>query len=164
MISHPGTKDIHFWQLDLTDHAPTWDSGIGAELRGGRWNTKGVKTVYASADAATAILEVAVHKQFRTLDSVPHTLTVARILDPRLIYRVDPAQVPNPNWLIPGTPGLGQQQFGNDLLSKRPFVMIPSSVSRHSWNILVNPALAANHYELILQERFALDTRLNPPS
>lgn len=163
MISVPGASAIHFWRLDAAQHAASWDSGIGAELCGGRWNSKGVKAVYGSADPATAILEVAVHKGFAALDSVPHVLTGALIHDPSTIYRLDEGSVPNPNWLVPGIPSAGQQQFADQLLADHPFVLVPSSVSRHSWNILINPLLAKGLYQVVVQERFGLDTRLNPP-
>lgn len=162
MITDPFGPDLHFWRLDHARHATTWNSGIGAEGCGGRWNPKGLQVVYTSLDAATAILEVAVHKGFATLDGVPHTLTAARVLDTSRIHRVLPEDIPNPNWLIPGTPSHSQQAFGARLLEQHPFVLVPSSVSRHSWNLLVNPALAAGLYELVLQERFGLDGRLNP--
>ena len=68
---------------------------------------------------------MAVHKGFRALDTVPHVLTAARLLAPSRIYRVDPEEVPNPNWLIPGTPSLDQQRFGDELLAQHPFVLIP---------------------------------------
>lgn len=163
MISVPGASAIHFWRLDAAQHAASWDSGIGAELCGGRWNSKGVKAVYGSADPATAILEVAVHKGFAALDSVPHVLTGALIHDPSTIYRLDEGSVSNPNWLVPGIPSAGQQQFADQLLADHPFVLVPSSVSRHSWNILINPLLAKGLYQVVVQERFGLDTRLNPP-
>jgi RES domain-containing protein len=163
MLTDPLSTDVHFWRLDQARHAATWNSGIGAEGSGGRWNPKGVQVVYTSLDAATAILEVAVHKGFAALDCVPHTLTAARVLDPSSIHRVRPQDIPNPNWLIPGTPSRSQQAFGASLLTQHPFVLIPSSVSRHSWNLLVNPTLAHGLYELVIQERFGLDGRLNPP-
>ncbi|WP_349617938.1 RES family NAD+ phosphorylase [Azotobacter salinestris] len=163
MAAAPWNGEAYLWRLDRREHAGSWNSGIGAELGGGRWNSKGVRAVYASADPSTAILEVAVHKGFRALDTVPHVLTAARLLDPSRIYRVDPEEVPNPNWLIPGTPSLDQQRFGDELLAQHPFILILSTVSRHSWNIVMNPALAEGLYEQVLQERFALDTRLNPP-
>lgn len=161
MITTPGSNAIHLWRLDPHEFAQTWDSGIGAEIYGGRWNSKGSKIVYASADPATAILEVAVHKGFRTLDTVPHTLTGALISDPTSIYTLDESSVPNPNWLVPGMPSDGQQHFGDNLLEQYPFVLVPSAVSRHSWNILINPELAKGRYTLVTQERFGLDTRLN---
>jgi RES domain-containing protein len=163
MLTDPLSTDVHFWRLDQARHAATWNSGIGAEGSGGRWNPKGVQVVYTSLDAATAILEVAVHKGFAALDCVPHTLTAARVLDPSRIHRVRPQDIPNPNWLIPGTPSRSQQAFGASFLTQHPFVLIPSSVSRHSWNLLVNPTLAHGLYELVIQERFGLDGRLNPP-
>lgn len=42
----------------------------------------------------------------------------------------------NANWLRPGVPGAGQQAFGDGLSSAYPFVLIPSAVSTHSWNLL----------------------------
>lgn len=164
MVTDPLGTDVHFWRLDHARHAASWNSGIGAESCGGRWNPKGLQVVYTSLDAATAILEVAVHKGFETLDGVPHMLTAARVLDISKIHKVRWEDIPNPNWLIPGTPSHSQQAFGASLLERHPFVLIPSSVSRHSWNLLVNPVLATGLYELVLQERFGLDGRLNPPS
>ncbi|SFD18868.1 RES domain-containing protein [Pseudomonas citronellolis] len=160
----PGTGELYLWRLDRREHADGWDSGIGAELAGGRWNSKGVRAVYASADAATAILEVAVHKGFPALDRVPHVLTCARILDPARVLRVEPGSLPNRNWLVPGIPSHGQQVFGNELLAAHPFVLIPSAVVPHGWNLLLSPVLAKGAYELVSQEAFALDTRLNPPA
>lgn len=163
MLTDPLAPALHFWRLDQTRHATSWNSGIGAEGCGGRWNPKGLQVVYASLDAATAILEVAVHKGFKALDSVPHTLTAARVLDPGRVHTVRHEDIPNPNWLVPGTPSHSQQAFGARLLEQHAFVLIPSSVSRHSWNLLLNPRLAAGLYELLVQEPFALDGRLNPP-
>jgi RES domain-containing protein len=162
MAAANGSGELFLWRLDRKEHAATWFSGIGAELGGGRWNSRGVKAVYSSADPSTAILEVAVHKGFRALDTVAHVLTGARILDASRVYRVNAKDVVNPNWLVPGTPSISQQQFGNELLAQHPFILIPSAVSRHSWNILMNPDMAEGLYEVVTQERFALDTRLNP--
>lgn len=163
MAKDPLSSEIHFWRLDPAEYAATWNSGVGAEKVGGRWNPKGMATVYAALDASTAILEVAVHKDFDALDSKPHCLTQARVLDPSGVHVVQPETIANPNWLVPGTPSRSQQQFGADLLSKHAFVLVPSSVSRHSWNLLMNPHLADGLYELVLQEPFALDGRLNRP-
>jgi RES domain-containing protein len=58
------------------------------------------------------------------------------MLDSNFIKVVQPDDVPNPNWLI------------------------PSAVTRHSWNLLVSGDLAADQFQLVSQERFGLDTRL----
>ena len=151
------------WRLDLEEFAPAWDSGVGAARVGGRWNPAGFPVVYCSADPATAILEVAVHKGFNTLDTVRHVLSSALILDPNDIHVVTPAEVPNPAWLRPGSPSRGQQAFGRALLERHPFVAIASAVSQESWNLLFNPDVARGRYRLDAQQVFALDTRLNPP-
>lgn len=151
------------WRVDQRPHASTWNSGIGAQRSGGRWNPKGTKAVYCSLDAATAIVEVAVHKGFAALDMVPHMMTAAQIHDPSEVHVVMPADVPNPNWLVPGMPSAGQQRYGADLLAQHLFVAIPSAASRHNWNLIFDPDRAAGHYSFLLQERLSIDPRLNPP-
>jgi RES domain-containing protein len=158
-----GGTEIAAWRLDNAAHRASWDSGEGAYRQGGRWNSKGVRAVYCSIDPATAILEVAVHKGFKALDMVPHVLTAATIAEPASVHVVEPDSVPNPNWLRPGIPGAGQQAFGDGLLAAHRFVVIPSAVSTHSWNLIFVGANATGGYTLRLQEAFALDPRLHPP-
>jgi len=157
-----GGSELVAWRLDQSKYAAAWDSGEGAFLVGGRWNSRGVRAVYCSIDPATAILEVAVHKGFRALDTVPHVITSATI-DPAGVFLVEPTAVPNPNWLRPGIPSAGQQAFGDDLLARHSFVVIPSVVSTASWNLIFIAATAAGSYKIRSQNPFALDTRLHPP-
>ena len=157
-----GSEDIYAWRLDHDDFRATWNSGEGAYRVGGRWNAPGKRVVYCAIDPSTAILEVAVHKTFRVLDTVPHVLTALRVKDPSTVKIVQLGDVPNPNWLSPGIPSAGQQTFGNALLENHAFLLIPSAVSSKSWNLMFDPVKAAGAYELVEQERFALDTRLHP--
>lgn len=150
----------HAWRLDREIFKNTWDSGIGAQQSGGRWNPPGRRVIYASADPATAILEVAAHAGFDMLDRVPHVLTRFEVRDSNLIKIVQPEDMPNPNWLTPAQPSPNQQHFADELLAEYPFVLIPSAVSDHSWNLLVSCDLAADKFQLVSQERFGLDTRL----
>ncbi len=158
-----GGRELVAWRLDMAAHAASWDSGEGAYRAGGRWNSRGVRAVYCSVDPATAILEVAVHKGFKALDTVAHVLTALSVKDPKSVHVVDPASVPNPNWLRPGIPSAGQQAFGDALLSRHKFVVIPSAVSIHSWNLIFLGSVADRAYAVRVQEKFALDTRLHPP-
>lgn len=157
-----GTGELVFWRLDQANFASAWDSGAGSYLVGGRWSSKGVRAVYAALDPATAILEVAVHKTFRTLDIVPHVLTRARITSVSDVHVVSAVDVPNPNWLRPGAISAGQQTFGDGMLKGHRFVLIPSVVSMHSWNVIFDPSGAGGGYDAVVQERFGLDTRLHP--
>jgi RES domain-containing protein len=111
-----------------------------------------------------AILEVAVHTGFAALDTVAHVLTAATVLDPSNIQIVQPEDVPNPNWLRPGIPGAGQQAFGDTQLVEHPFILVPSVVSSHSWNLMFIASAAAGLHAFRSQERLALDTRLHPPA
>jgi RES domain-containing protein len=125
---------------------------------------RGVRTLSAAPDPATAILEVAVHKTFRTLDTVPHVLTSARIVDASRVHLITATDVPNANWLRPGAVSAGQQAFGDTLMKTHRFVLIPSAVSSHSWILICDPAVARGFYGSVRQERSALDTRLHPPA
>ena len=159
--SKPGDSFLA-WRLDRFQNAATWDSGTGAERFGGRWNAKGRRAVYCSIDPSTAILEVAVHAGFSMLDTQPHVLTCVEVIDAP-VHVVQPEQVPNPAWLMPGTPSAGQQGFGSELLSRHGIVLFPSAVSRFSWNLVMDPGVAQGRYKLSSQAKFILDTRLHPP-
>lgn len=158
-----GGTELVAWRLDRSIYRESWDSGAGSYLWGGRWSSTGVRAVYCSVDPATAILEVAVHKTFEVLDTVPHVLTAAAVTEPESVHIVHPDSVPNANWLRPGIPSAGQQAFGDALLAEHKFVLIPSVVSTHSWNLMFVAANATGAYAVTSQEPFALDTRLHPP-
>ena len=111
-----GSGELVFWRLDEARFASAWDSGEGSYRYGGRWSPVGQRVLYAALDPGTAILEVAVHKGFRALDTERHMLTQARIIDAKHVHVVDSASIPNPNWLRPGTPSAGQQEFGAALV------------------------------------------------
>lgn len=156
-----GGNELVAWRLDQSIYQATWDSGEGAYRVGGRWNSRGIRAVYCSIDPATAILEVAVHKGFRALDTIPHVLTAVNV-DPADVFVVQPADIPNPNWLIPGIPSAGQQGYGDNLLNWHKFIVIPSAVSTESWNLIFVASTAAGSFSVRSQKRFALDTRLHP--
>lgn len=155
---------VLFWRLDDARYATTWDSGEGARLVGGRWSPPGMAVVYGSLDPSTAILEVAVHKGFETLNRVPHVLTAAALMLPWAeVHVLRPDDMPNRLWRYPTAPSAAQQVFGANLLRTHPFVAMPSAVSRRSWNLLFDARQAAGRYRLEMQEALDLDPRLNPP-
>lgn len=150
------------WRIDALEFVASWDSGFGAERYGGRWNPKGFKAVYCSLDPSTCVVEAAVHRGFHVLDTRPHMLTSFDLAESAAVRVVMPDDVPNPAWLHGGTPSAGQQAWGAGLLSTHAFVLFPSAVSRRSWNLVFEPAVAYGRYRLRLQERLIVDTRLNP--
>lgn len=166
MTPLPGhTGPAVFWRLDDKRYQKTWDSAEGARLTGGRWSPAGVPAVYASLDPSTAILEVAVHKGFTTLNAVPHVLSAA-VLEIAWdeVRVVQPDDIPNKMWLYPCAFSAAQQDVGHQWLSAYPFVAIPSAVSRRSWNLIFDASRAVGKYKLLYQESLDLDPRLNPPT
>ena len=161
-LAPAGTRPA-LWRIDRDRWASTWNSGIGAELTGGRWNSRGTKAVYCALDPATTILELAVHVGFMVLDTQPHTLTRAELLDTSDVHVVQPGDVPNPAWLHNGPHSAGQRAWGSALLAAHDFVVFPSVVSKQGWNIVFDPARAASKVGAASQQRFGLDTRLNLP-
>jgi RES domain-containing protein len=158
-----GGTELVAWRLDAQQFASSWDSGEGAYRFGGRWSSVGVRAVYCALDASTSILEVAVHRGFKRMDTIAHSLTSLRINDPADVHVVDGESLPNSNWLRTGMPSAGQQSFGDALLRNHKFIAIPSVVSPNSWNLFFVAAMADGHYTLRSQVGFALDTRLYPP-
>jgi RES domain-containing protein len=159
-----GGTELVAWRLDKKKHAATWDSGEGSFRKGGRWNSRGVRAVYCSLDPATAVLEVAVNASLKILDTVPYVLTAINITDAASVHIINPDSVPNSNWLRPGHISAGQQNFGDQLFNSHKFIVIPSTASTHSWNLIFVGSSATGAYSLRFQEPFALDPRLNPPS
>ena len=102
------------------------------------------------------------HKGLAALDVVPHTLVSIRIPDPAKVHVADVSAV-NQNWLRPGAVSAGQQAFGDDLITRYPLILLPSVVSTHSWNLLIDVSTSASSFKLAAHEAFALDPRLNPP-
>lgn len=150
--------ELIVWRLERARYLPNWRSAAGALQVGGRWSSAGKRVLYTSIDPATTILEVAVHKGFDVLDTVAHDLLKLRI-SPGAGFVVHPSEIANPNWLRPGVISPNQQQFGDALLAQHPVVVLPSAVSTHSWNVLINVSSAAGHFEWVRHERLALDPR-----
>lgn len=151
------------WRLDDAQFAGRWERGEGARLAGGRWSPRGLPIVYCSLDPSTAILEVAVHKGFGTLNHVRHVLTAAALHVPWTdVHVVQPEDVPTQLWRYPTAASAGQQAFGATLLRTHTFVALPSAVSRRSWNLLFDARKAAGQYALVFQEPLDLDPRLDP--
>jgi RES domain-containing protein len=155
-----GKTEMVAWRLDRRAQAARWNSGAGAKAVGGRWNSVGQAAVYCSLDPATTILEKAVHTGFAALDEVPHVLTAIEITDVAAVHVLHPQQIPQATWLRPGSPGTDQQRFGDTLLAKHPIVVLPSVVSRFSWNLIFDPQQATGCFSVKSQQAFILDPRL----
>src|ERR1700683_2383062 len=78
---------MRFWRICRRRYASEAASGEGARLYGGRWNSRGVRVVYASTSLALAAVETFVNLEpnLRPADllsiegEIPHALEIARI-------------------------------------------------------------------------------------
>lgn len=154
-----GPEGVTGWRIDGKKHAETWDSGEGAFQNPARWNHKGFRMVYAALDPSTAILEVAVHKQFAALDRMPHVITGFRVADPSRIKVFHPADIPNPRWLTSPVITPGQRDWAQQQLAQHDFICLPSVVSQLSWNLLFRAPLPQGAYAVVSQSRLSMDTR-----
>ena len=108
-------------------------SGHGAELYGGRWNSKGQPALYTSSSLSLAALEILVH----TDKSIPPVdMAYAEIYIPEL-------QLPKKNLVLPEDSC--ELDFGSDWLAEKSSLMlrVPSAILplqyENEFNLILNP-------------------------
>ena len=137
-------------------------SGRGAEMAGGRWNTKGVALLYTSQSRALSMLEVAVHLSF---SNKPIHYSIVSIELPEVPFVECHASILSPHWKAwpphPSTQMIGDLfvKEGKHLILKVPSVLVPEE-----YNYLVNPKHKdATTLKIIAIEPFTFDTRFYKP-
>jgi len=135
-------------------------NGIGASLRGGRWNSKGVQLIYTAANRALAMAEVAVHFTFATLadDYIMLTIKIPANVSPGTI---NSKTLPK-NWSsFPHKSNT--QAIGDKFVFERKHLLlkVPSVVVYGDFNYLINP----NHpdfkkMKITNRDEFPFDRRL----
>jgi RES domain-containing protein len=113
-------------------------SGRGAELAGGRWNSKGVAMLYTSESIALCTVEVAVHMP---LGLVPENYFLVRINIPNTIvsHELPVANMPE-NWKSYPHSSV-TQSIGDQFVSEAKHLVLkaPSSAVQGTFNYLINP-------------------------
>lgn len=131
---------MRFWRICRRRYAAESASGEGARLYGGRWNSRGVRVIYASTSLALAAMETFVNLEpnLRPKDlvsiegEIPDALEIGK-----LEVRALPA-----NWHETRDESL--RRFGDEWIraARTVAVLVPSAAIRGEWNILLNPAHA----------------------
>lgn len=135
-------------------------SGKGAEICGGRWNTKGTPMIYTSESRALCLAELSVHLP---LGIIPTDFVIVSIQIPESVkFKIlNPNDLPA-NWAsIP--PDVQTQLIGSDFIHANSFLFIkvPSAIVPDEWNILINPLHRMIHTVHIVEKKpFAFDGRL----
>ncbi len=134
-------------------------SGYGAELSGGRWNSKGTPLLYTCVSQSLCVLEIAV--RLSVID-VPNGLKLITIkIKDSIIGNVEENKLPT-DWQK--FPHLRTTQiFGNELIStsKHKAFLIPSAIVPAEHNLIVNPKkVTKKEIEIISIDDFHIDERL----
>lgn len=135
-------------------------SGKGAEITGGRWNSKGVAVIYTSESRALCVAEIAVHMQLNILPD-DFTLITIKIPDEIEILELNPGELP-PEWnTVPYS--AKTRRIGDKFVSKNSnaVLKVPSAVVPGDFNYLINP----NHEQamqvrIVKVDEFSFDKRL----
>jgi RES domain-containing protein len=127
---------VRFYRIADSRHSP--ESGEGARLHGGRWNSPGRAVIYACETQTGAMLEKLVHTNGRmpkhqvcVVFEAPDTLSVASL---------EPADLPG--W--DAADMIASRRAGDAWLEKAPTAVlrVPSVVFETEHNVLINPSHA----------------------
>src|SRR5262249_18719118 len=131
---------VRFWRICRRRYATEASSGEGARLFGGRWNSRGVRVVYASTSLALAAVETFVNLE-PNLQPSDLVSIEGEISDQLQIARLDPKQLPA-RWHKMRDESL--RRFGDEWVraGRELALLVPSAAIRSEWNILLNPVHA----------------------
>jgi RES domain-containing protein len=150
---------MRFWRICRRRYAAEAATGEGARLYGGRWNSRGVRVVYASTSLALAAVETFVNLEpnLRPADLVS---IEGDIPDAVSIGRLDPRILPE-GWSQTRDESL--RRFGDEWIrdGHGAALLVPSAAIPGEWNVLLNPAHPdfANIW-FGPPQRFEFDTRM----
>src|SRR5262245_33899535 len=128
---------MHFWRICRRRYAAEAASGEGARRYGGRWNSRGVRVVYASTSLALAAVETFVNLEpnLRPADlvfiegEVPAGLAVNKLQENALPKGWDQSRDES------------LRRFGDEWIRRgaTAVLLVPSAAIHGEWNALLNP-------------------------
>jgi RES domain-containing protein len=129
---------MRFWRICRGRYAAEAASGEGARLYGGRWNSRGVRVVYASTSLALAAVETFVNLEPNLIPADLVSIE-GEIPDSLAIHKLDPSVLPA-GWHKSRDESL--RQFGDEWVrgGERVALLVPSAAIRREWNVLLNRA------------------------
>lgn len=134
-------------------------SGKGAEMAGGRWNSKGTALIYTGQNISLCMSEVAVHMP---LGIVPKDYELIHIEIPdEEIQELSKKELPD-DWRDQLSMN-ETQQIGNDFVKKshKLILKVPSMVIQGEFNYLINPTHKnIGKIKIKKTEPFRFDARL----
>jgi RES domain-containing protein len=151
---------MRLYRLSTAAYAERLD-GMGAAIRGARWNPPMVPMIYTAANRSLAVLEVLAHFGERNLFP-EDTVMVTYGLHGRSGFKRPGIQALPPGWNAPGPPyPAASQAFGAAFIASPSIVMrVPSVVVKSDWNYLLNPRTLRRQVRIESVEPFRMDERL----
>ena len=133
------TPEPSAWRIDSAGRAAQSFSGVGASLEGGRWNSAGVRAVYASEHLAMAAQERYVHMPKPLpggLRFVKFPIRFGRVA----VRRIRPRDLPG-DWRAEPVPASTQALGDAWIASGETAVLaVPSVLIPEETNFVLNPA------------------------
>ncbi len=113
-------------------------SGRGAEMAGGRWNSKGVPMLYTSKSIALCTVEIAVHMPLGIIPLDYYRIRI-ELPDHTPIKELSSERLPE-NWrTFPHSNAT--QEVGDEFVQEEKYLVfkVPSATVQGNFNFLVNP-------------------------
>ena len=135
-------------------------SGIGAAMKGARWNSIGIEMIYTASNRSLAMAEVAVHLSFATLPD-DYMMMMIHIPDDISSTKLNTSDLPV-NWNKFPHPSI-TQSIGDKFISEKLYcvLQIPSAVTEGDFNLLINPHHPEfKRIKIIESKKFIFDQRL----
>ncbi|MFP4157413.1 MAG: RES family NAD+ phosphorylase [Opitutales bacterium] len=148
------------WRLVKAARADTAFDGEGAYRFGGRWNSRGVRTVYASSTLALALLEILVHLD--PSGRVPELLAIPIQIPTSCIKQLANPVYPDAGGDFAETLG-ATRRMGDDWIrsARQSALRVPSAIIPVEDNFLLNPEHPDfSKLEIGPASPFSFDTRL----
>jgi len=128
---------MRFWRICRLRYADEAASGEGARLYGGRWNSRGLRLVYASTSLSLAAVETFVNLEpnLRPADLISIEGEIPKSI-PTVTLPI--ATLPE-RWYETRDESLCR--FGDEWIrgGHSAAMLVPSAVIRGEWNVLMNP-------------------------
>ncbi len=135
--------------------------GRGGLRASARWHTRGREVVYCAEEPTGALLEALVHLEVESLEELPRNYQLLRIAFPAkiAIEDIELSSLPA-DWK---RRTLLTRSIGDAWLAagRTPALRVPSAVSPHAFNVLLNPArLKGAGIRVVSKSRHPFDNRL----